>query len=331
MSKEAEEQIELYEHGFVGAAYSADAAASLLMAIHNSGGEVYASDAVRSYGLSGSGEGKLCLLYRAAEELYPGCLPGGAQERGSCVAWNTRNAALVSYCNYVLYGSDPVAAPKVSETAIKNGVCSTEGIYWHRAKDSDGWFCDAAIEVAMSKCGLLLRKPYPSIGLDLTEYSPVTEGKWGRIPPPANVAEAIDDNLVKNATLIENYEQARDLIANGYALSTCGSEAFSKKRSSPYGICERTSGTWYHAMAIVGGDFRKETVDKEGPLFLVQNSWGNYLGDSHNKVYGTSYTIPSGSFWARWEDIRNRRMFAVGASHGWPAQKLPDLGLKDIV
>lgn len=328
---DTEDQIELYERGFVGAAYSKEAADHLKRSIYNSGGNVYASEAIDAYRLFGSGEGKLVLPYVAAMTLYPDCLPGGAQERGSCVAWNTRNAALVSYCAHVMYGNERIAAPPVSETARKNGVCSTEGIYWHRQKDSDGWFCDAAVDVAMTKCGLLLRKPYPSLGLDLTEYSPVTEGKWGRIPPPQHVAEAIDDNLVKNATIVENYEQARDLLANGYALSTCGSEAFSKRRSGPYGICERAAGTWYHAMAIVAGDFRKETMDKEGPLFLVQNSWGNYLGDSHNRVYGTTYTIPVGSFWARWEDIRNRRMIAVGASHGWPAQELPDFGLVDIV
>lgn len=323
--------IEQYENGFVGASYSAEAEYELNEALTGLHRNLYARQAISEYGLYGSGIGKLCLPYLAAMEIYPDCLPGGSQKRGSCVAWCTRNAALVSYCAYVKYGNDAVSAPPISKEGIRNGAFSTDSIYWWRGKNSDGWFCDAAAKVAMTKSGLVVRKDYPEIGLDLTTYSPAMEGKWGAKSPPSDVADAIDNNLVKNVTHVENYEQARDLISNGYALSTCGSEAFSKRRSGPYGICERASGTWYHAMAITAGDFRSKTMDEEGPLFLVQNSWGNYLGDSHNRVYGTNHTIPEGSFWARWDDLARRRIIAIGPSEGWPAQKLPDYGLTGIL
>lgn len=320
-----------YEAGFVGASYDAQAEYDLNESITGRHGYPYANAAITAFNLYGSGIGKLCLPYLAAIEVYPDCLPGGAQKRGSCVAWCTRNAALVSYCAYVKYGNDAVTAPPISSAGIANGAFSTDAIYWWRGKDSDGWFCDAAANVAMTKAGLVIRKNYPDIGLDLTEYSPQMEGKWGRNQPPFNVADAIDNNLVKNVTKVQTYEEARDLIANGYSLSTCGSEAFTKRRSAPYGICERTGGTWYHAMAITGGDFRSETMDKEGPLFLVQNSWGNYLGSSNNTIYGTNYKLPASAFWARWDDLDNRRIIAIGPSEGWPAQNLPDYGLAGIV
>ncbi len=323
--------IELYEQGFVGASYDAVAAYDLRKAIMDAREEIEARDAIAKYHLGNTGTGRLVLPYTAAMEIYPECLPGGRQRRGSCVAWCTRNAAMVSYCAHVKYGTDNFVAPEISTDGIENGCFSTDAIYWWRGKDSDGWFCDAAARIAMTKGGLVIRKPYPSVGLDLTKYDPAMEGKWGRKPPPADVADICDNNLVKNITEVKSYEEARDMIANGYALSTCGSEAFAKKRKGPYGICERSSGTWYHAMAIIAGDFRKDTIKKEGPLFLVQNSWGNYLGNSHNTVYGTNQTIPEGSFWARWDDLDRRRIVAIGTSHGWPAQNLPDFGLTDVI
>lgn len=310
----------------------ADAELSVYLTDH--GGYADAGDACEDYGLRNSGAGKLRLTYMAALTMYPGCFPGGYQQRGSCVAWSSRNAALTSYCAYIMYGKNDerFAAPLVSATAVANGVASTETIYWHRRHGSDGWQCSAAAQVLVSECGLVIRQNYPEIGIDLTQYNVNTEGRWGASLPPENVREVCRRNLCSNATVVKTWAEARDMLANGYALSTCGSEAFVDKRDER-GVCAlNPRDSWAHAMAATAADDRAETVQKYGcGLLLIQNSWpADYLSGP-TTVYGTEQKIPPGSFWARWEDLKNRYMVAIGPSKGWPANKLPDWGLRGIV
>lgn len=325
--------IDAYRKGFRG--YEPDPKADDAFAAHlrDVGGYANAGDACDDYGLTGTGAGRLSLTYVPALELFPDCLPGGAQGRGSCVAWSTRNTALVSYCAYLRYGTNDerFAIPDVSPTGIANGVFSTEGIYWHRRKASDGWQCSSAAKVATSECGLLIRKAYPELGLDLTKYSAATEGRWGASLPPENIRAECSKHLCRDATVADRWESVRDLLANGFALSTCGSEAFVSTRDE-WGVCARNRlDVWYHAMAAVAADDRPETVAKYGcGLVLLANSWGDYLR-GQDIVYGTNIKIPVGSFWCRWLDIKDRYFVALGPAKGWAGKPLPDWGLRGII
>lgn len=321
-----------YESGLQGYVPNPAAGPALESMIRGMGGYALAGDAISDYYLADTGKGKLSLPYIAALQIYPGCLPGGAQKRGSCVAWNTRNAALVSYCAYIMYGrnSEGFAPPKVSTTAIQNGVASTEAIYWFRHHSGDGWDGASAAQVAIEKSGLVLRMNYPEIGIDLTTYSPETEGRWGASEPPENVRSVCKQHLCSNATVCKSYEEVRDMLANGYAVSSCGGESFSFDRDE-CGVSRRTLQGWSHAMAIVGVDDRPEMVAKYGcGLLLVQNSWGDAF-HGPDIIKGTSLRIPVGSFWARWHDVQDRYYVALGPSKGWPANKLPDWGLGGII
>lgn len=328
-----DELVNLYSSGFRGFEPNPKVDEAFASHLRATGGYANAGDACDDYRLSGSGAGKLWLTYVAADEMYPGCLPGGRQGRGSCVAWSTRNAALVSYCAYLRYGSNAqrYSAPAISPEGVANGVFSTEAIYWFRRKNSDGWQCSAAAQVATEECGLLERRAYPDVGLDLTVYSALTEGRWGASPPPGEVRELCKKHLCQDATVASTWEQARDLLANGFALSSCGGEAFVRTRDE-WGVCERDRGdSWAHAMALVGADDRPEAHAKYGcGLVAVQNSWGDYL-KGEDRVYGTSKRLPVGAFWARWTDVKDRYLVALGPAHGWAAKKLPNWGLEDIV
>lgn len=331
--KAADAIIDAYRKGFRGWIPDPSADAALVAHLRDAGGYADAGDACEEYHLTSTGKGVLSLTYLPTLELYPGCLPGGAQGRGSCVAWSTRNAALVSYCAYLRYGAnvERYAVPAVSPVGITNGVFSTEGIYWHRRSGSDGWQCSAAAQVATTECGLLIRKAYPELGLDLTKYSAATEGKWGASLPPQEVRAVCAQHLCRDATVAKTWEQVRDLLANGFALSSCGSEAFAMQRDDR-GVCARDHGdTWYHAMAAIAADDRAETIAKYGcGLLLLQNSWGSYLR-GNDLIFGTQLRIPVGSFWARWDDCKNRYFVALGPSKGWAANRMPNWGLGGIV
>jgi hypothetical protein len=332
-----EDIVEQYESGQLKG-YEPDAAVdwAFEMGLRQTPGQYHsAADAVSDFSLEDVGRNKVSLPYLAALDIYPGCLPGGRQMRGSCVAWSTRNAAMVSFCAYLKYTPNPerYTAPSISPEGIAHGAFSTAPIYWFRRHGRDGWQCSAAAQVVSKEAGLLPNQNYPEIGVDLTTYSPQVEGKWGASLPPPDVRDAVDNNLVSSTTVVKSWDEARSLIASGYAISTCGMEAWEKTRDDN-GYSSRSRGSWAHAMAGIAVDDRDEMKEKygckDGGLILIQNSWGAW-NRGGTQVKGTEQHIPPGSFWARWDDMKSRYMVALGPAKGWPCMALPDWGTKGIV
>jgi hypothetical protein len=221
-----------YEKGFLGAYADPEADAALWDFVRASGGIPDGAMACQSYGLEESGKGKLSLPVLEILSLYPDCLPGGAQGRGDCVSWSTRNAGLGTLCCEVTSGKpDEVSgrlegAPDVSDEARIAGVLSTEAIYNWRRHGGDGWTCSAAAKVLLNESGLWLRKKYDTIGVDFTRYSARNAGLYGSRTPPESWLAIGREHLVRTATDVQEYEELRDLLANGYCISSCGGESF---------------------------------------------------------------------------------------------------------
>ena len=319
-----------YESGFVGAVCDPEKTAQLKAAIAAAGGVPEGALACSQYGLEESGADKLSLLFLDIFELYPDALPGGAQGRGDCVSWSTRNAGLGSMCAEIVRGKPDEetgkieGAPAVSDTARLNGVLSTEAIYNWRRHGGDGWSCAEAAQVVMVDSGLWLRQPYPEINVDFTQYSSKNAGIYGSRTPPDSWANIGRKHLVRTTTVLNSFEELRDMLANGYAVSSCGSEGFASTRDE-HGVSRRTT-SWAHAMAYLACDDRPEIRKLyNGPLVLVQNSWGNW-NDGPRRILGTKFDIPVGSFWARWSDLKNRDMIAFSSVMGWPPRKLRSYG-----
>lgn len=316
--------VRMYEDGYVGAWRDPDAK-ERFRATHEMG-----ADIAYGNGWAGSGEGELVVPFVFHAQTFPGCWPGPAQDRGDCVSHSTKNAALLSLiCEVVVGGADPVSGkleglPEVSAEGIKEGVLSTEAVYWWRGHGGDGWSCDHAAEVVTEQSGLWLRQNYPEFGFDLTHYSGSTAGKWGSRNPPDNILQFGKQHLARKATELQSFEELRDFLHNGYGVSSCGGEGFSSTRNED-GVSSRRGG-WSHAMAYLGVDDRDATKSKYGgPLVLVQNSWAVW-NSGPRTIMGTNIEIPEGSFWARWSDVQNRDMHAFSSIDGWPARDLPDFG-----
>lgn len=324
-----QEVIDLYAQGFAGAVHDPAAKDEWRGAVLDGGGVLHAAEAADGAGWAGSHAGKLVAPWVHIEQAYPGCWPGPAQQRGDCVSHSGKNARLFTLvCEVVAGLPDEVTGkieglPSVSAEGIKNGVLSTESAYWFRGHGDDGWSCGADANVAMKRAGCVVRKDYPELGVDLSRYSASTAGKWGRSAPPADIAAALDDNLIRTTTEAETFEEVRDLLGNGYGISSCGGEGFSSDRDAN-GVSER-KGSWSHAMAIIGADDRPTIHDEYGePLVLVLNSWGVW-NSGPRRVLGASLDIPEGSFWARWSDVKRRSFYAFSSVNGWPGRALPDL------
>jgi hypothetical protein len=285
---------------------------------------------VNRYGLAGSGAGKLTAHWTIVERLFPGCWPASRQTLGDCVAHSQRNACLYSVACEIAAGKpDEVTGhveekPSQPDEGMRDGVFSTEAYYWFRRRAArDGWFCEAAAKVAVEETGAWPRKNYPELGFDLTKYSGSLATRWGSSPPPENIRTPMAKHRFRTAARCESFEVVRDMLHNGYGITSCGGEGFSSTRDEN-GVSRRSGKGWAHAMAYIAADDRDEVKAKyDGPLVLVMNSWGKWNGGPR-RVMGTPLDIPEGSFWARWSDVSRRVAIAMSGFAGWPAQKLPD-------
>lgn len=239
--------------------------------------------------LVGSGKGKRVLLYKYIQKFEP---EFGAYERqttGDCVSHAARNAVDVTRAHEILVLKEP------ESFLIRS---ATEGIYGSRGHTGQGMTCSGAAKFLSQTGGILLRKKYGNI--DLTQYK--GDRGWGRSGVPKTLVEVARQNPVTTASLVRTVEEARDAIANGYALSVCSDQGFSERRDKN-GIAA-PKGSWMHAMAWVAVDDTREILDEI--LFCVQNSWGVWNGGPK------MFEQPDGSFWIR-ESVARRMIAQNGA------------------
>lgn len=349
-----EELIKRYEDGYAGCYFDTDEYDKFTDLSVQTGGYSDVEDAAHDFGWAESFAGKLVVPFIHVMEKFPGAWPGPAQGRGDCVSHSDKNAKLGTMVGDVVSGTpDEVsghleAFPEISADGIRNGAFSTEAVYWYRNHGGDGWFCGAAANVSMSKCGGVIRKNYPEIGIDLTRYSAQTAGRWGRTEPPQNITEVLNDNLIRTAARASTFEASRDALGQGRFLSTCGGEGYSNTRDEN-GVSSRR-GSWAHAMAEIGADDRDEIKKLyNGPLVLVLNSWGTWNNGPRDILNSAKFVpankraswekldivnpqtgnimIPRGSFWSRWNDWRQRERIVYAGFNGWKMQKIDNWGL----
>lgn len=343
-----------YEEGWVGAYNDPEEHEHLLEENKQLTGYSTIEDAATANNWAGSGKGKLSMPFLHVLEAYPGCWPGPKQDLGDCVSHAGKNSGLGSMvCEVVAGEPDEITGkkerlPEVSPLGIKQGVLSTEALYWWRRHGGDGWYCSAAARVMQKESGLWLRKDYPELGIDLTKYSGRLAHKYGRTPPSGDIAEAGKLHLVRAFAEAKTTEARRDALANGYFGFTCGGESFSNKRDS-YGVSRRTRSGWAHSMTDIAFDDRADTIKRYGePLILILNSWGIWNSGPRDIYDSAKYVppakkrlwirlgivnpqtgnimIPHGAFWVRASDVIRREWLAVSSVNGWPRKNLPDWG-----
>jgi hypothetical protein len=319
--------VTMYEQGFAGAYAEPEEKERFQQWSASVNGFATGEDIAHASGFADSAAGKLVIPFVFIEKYFPGSLPASAQTRGDCVSHSTRNAGLCTLaCDIASGKPDEVTGkiegvPDLPPEGMRDGVLSTEAIYWWRGHGGDGWSCGHASRVISTQSGMWLRKNYPEFGVDLTRYSGSTAGKYGRSNPPDNYLQFGKQNLIRRSASVSAFEATRDFLANGYGISSCGSEGFSSARNAD-GVSDRR-GSWAHAMAYLGADDRDITKQKYGePLVLVQNSWGKW-NSGPRTILGTDIQIPEGSFWAKWSALRGRDCYVYSSAAGWPAKNLP--------
>jgi len=286
-----------YRDGFVGSICDPEDVAKLLGELST---PVFGAAAHHLYG---DGEGKISLPFKSLLKFDPSFGPTERQTTGDCVAHSTRNAVDITRSVEIDIKGD-------NEEFVARGA--TEAIYQSRGHMGQGMTCSGAARYVHETGGILLRKDYGDV--DLSKYNS-SLGARKQIPKDVYVTEA-KKHQVKTISNIRTVEEARDALANGYALSVCSGYGFSSVRDKN-GIAKRSSG-WSHAMAWIACDDTREIYNET--LFLIQNSWG--IWNSGPKRLDQ----PEGSFWIREKDARG--MLSGGGAwvfsdvDGFPARNI---------
>lgn len=328
VDRSAHEIQRMYEAGFAGAWYNPEGVEEFESFIGSQPfGNTNGDQVIHAAGFADSGKDQLVIPFTFAMKLLPNCWPGAAQARGDCVSHSQKNADLLTMiCDIVSGQPDEVTGryeglPEIAPEGITQGALSTEAIYWYRGYNGDGWECDVAAKVACTKAALWPRKNYPDLGIDLTRYSGSLAGKYGSKSPPSEITTFGQQHLIRTSTRLTSGEQVRDMLKNGYGVTTCGGEGWSSTRNED-GVSKR-SGSWSHALAILGYDDRPIVKQKyNGPLWLIQNSWAKF-NSGPRRILGTDIDIPEGSFWALEKDCLRRSALAMSGASGFPAKSLP--------
>ena len=316
--------LDAYASGLMGCQANPRADEELVDSIIRHGGDPDGGQVAHHWEFADRGKGKLSLLFPAIDEVFPGALPGPAQLWGDCVGAAAANCYLTSLAQEIKDGRpDEVTGivegpPDIPELGVRQGVIARESIFAWRGKASDGWFCSAAAKT-VTENGVLVRKPYPDLGFDLTKYTNDTIRLGGAKSPGSMWLAESSKNVVRSATFVKGREQVRDFIAAGYGVFNCSSLGFSRERNDD-GF-SRQVGIWHHAQCWTGYDDRDITIQKYGqPLVLWTNSW-NAWNRGGRRILGTAIDIPPGSYWAYASTIDQCQCIALSSVAGWPRRK----------
>lgn len=330
--------VDEYNGGFIGAYFDETEYELARASVEESGFPFEWSDAASQFGMYGAADPNgTYLLHKEIE----GCgLPSdtiayASQPVGNCVSRGTQNALLHTLCAAVNHGEGSLP-PEMFEAARESNPLSSEVLYWWKwpgtRPGSDGWYAGACLRVAKEKAGMVIRRDYRSIGgPDLRRETKSTTHAYASQSIPQTMLEIIHTNPLLAYSECSTLEEVADAIASGHAVQTDGGQGW-ESAVDENGVAKR-KGSWSHSMCATGvcrTAAARKKYSTEG-LILIQNSWGSYLKNSHAKVMGTNIGIPPGSFFARWEDCKNRSWFAVSSVHGWKNRKLPDWNMGELV
>jgi hypothetical protein len=299
MFRNPRDLLQAYDDGFVGSWCDPEDTDKLLGELPHPLFGVAASD------LYSTGEGKVALLHKSIMDFDPTFGGHERQTTGDCVSHATRNAVDITRCHEIIDGAQ-------AESFEARGA--TEAIYGSRGHGGQGMSCSVAARFVHKTGGILLRKDYGFV--DLSRYNSRTGQNWGRSGVPKDVLSEGKKHQVKTISMVKSVNEARDAIANGYALSVCSNYGFSSKRDK-HGIA-RKSGSWNHAMSWISMDDSRELYDET--LFLIQNSWGVFNSGPKR------FDQPEGSFWVREKDaagmLNQNGAWAYSDVDGFPPRKV---------
>lgn len=268
------------------------------------------------YPIAGSGDNdKTVLLWEPELKLYGNLKPSWNQGQvGSCVSFGWgRN------CNDLFL--QMVATGKSDKPP---GDVATEPIYGGSRYEVGGGQLsgDGSLGSWAAKWvrdwGILFRTTYGSI--DLTSYSESRCRQYGARGCPDELEPIAREHPVKTVALVRSADEAWSALGSFYGIPICSDQGFTTTLVD--GFCQ-ASGSWAHCMAVRG----RIKSRKYGRAFVIQNSWGNYLGGDRyiEDDNGQRIQLPEGAFGCRWETmdriLRQQDSYVISNAVGFPIRE----------
>lgn len=246
--------------------------------------------------IKGKGIGKIVVLTDIIEKVT-GSFKSRLQEDSDCVSMGTALGVDIAKAVDIYVNKD--FEEWIAETSTEDIYGGSRITIGQGRLGNGGGSVGAWAAKWVSDYGALPRGKYGDI--DTTKYSKDRVVNWGRNGVPKSLVLEIKKHPIQVTSQVSSYEQARDLIANGYPITVCSNLGFSNQRDKN-GV-SKPSGSWAHCMCIIG-------VWDEGNIrrLLIQNSWGiswNSGPKTHNQ--------PDGSFWVE-ADVVEKYMFSQNDS-----------------
>lgn len=261
--------------------------------------------------IKGSGSGKKMLLYDIIRNVA-GYFPNRKQEDSDCVSQGIAYAVDAIKCVDIHINKE--FEMWVAETSTEDIYSGSRNIIGKGRLGNGGGSLGVWAAEYVNKYGALARGKYGNI--DLSKYDVSKVRSWARpgFILPDDILNAAKQHPILTISQVNSYEEVRDLIVNGYAVTIASNQGFSSRRDSE-GFA-RPEGSWAHQMAILGVD---DEYKRRG--CCVQNSWGvwNSGPKRHNQ--------PDGSFWVDAEELERRVLktgdcWAISGYEGFKPQKI---------
>lgn len=246
-----------------------------------------------SFGIKNSGAGKRVLLSNYVYTLL-GNYIAQIQAIGDCASFGSAHAVDYTYCTDIVYrGSNYEFLAMTATEDIYGGSRVQVGKGQLGSQDgSIGAWCAQYV----SEHGTLIRQKYEYD--DLTIYDSNRARQWGmpRQGVPSYLLDIAHEHRIQTVSLIKTYEEARDSLANGYAITVASNQGFSNVRDKDGFL--RPQGNWGHMMCLIGVD-----DNRSRPGVLCLNSW------PYEWVSGPSLEgMPPGSFWIDAQVLEDRML-----------------------
>lgn len=240
-----------------------------------------------------------------------------AQAIGSCVGHGYAGCCdLLAATEIVVHGEREDWRGRTLEAAIY-AFSRVEARGKKRAGLSDGSFGAAACKAIMDFGLLHYGVDYG--GVTFTEYSGAREKTWGDTGVPDSLEPYAKQRLVRQTSLVRNFDEYCKAVASGYPVSICSNVGFTFVRDKD-AYC-RPRGSWNHCMAGIG----KRHGSRPGGL--IWNSWGDSSNSGPHYPEDTPKPFFGSTFWVD-ADVLDRMLgqgdsFAISNYDGFPPRKLP--------
>lgn len=233
-------------------------------------------------------------------------------QTGSCCAFAaTRALQITAACDILLRHEQEVFKVDFSPNAIY-GIIRLDNLgRWDGANGT-------MIVDGLRKYGSLHSMTYGQY--DLSTATDKDARRWAAVGLPKELIEEAKKHQIIACAPVNNVEEVKAALLNGYGVVVCSGISYSSKRSSD-GFSERTPEGWRHALSVVS--YRSKASGREG--FLIQNSWsgpeGTWIG---GPIYPEDMCF--GSFWASPENLalqlKERDSYAIAGYNGFKRRDL---------